>query len=73
VEVSVHYDPLLAKLIATGDTRDEALVRLEAALDGFVVEGVRTLLPFHRKVVRSEAFRAGAIHTQMVEEGAFDG
>jgi acetyl-CoA carboxylase biotin carboxylase subunit len=73
VEVSVHYDPLLAKLVATGGTREEALGRLEAALDSFVVEGVRTVLPFHRRVVRSEAFRAGAVHTQMVEEGAFNG
>jgi acetyl-CoA carboxylase biotin carboxylase subunit len=73
VEVSVHYDPLLAKLVATGGTRAEALGRLEAALDGFVVEGVRTLLPFHRRVVRSAAFRAGAVHTQMVEQGAFNG
>ena len=73
VEVTVHYDPLLAKLIATGGTRDEALRRLEAALDGFVVEGVRTVLPFHRRVVRSEAFRAGAVHTQMVEQGVFNG
>ena len=73
VEVSVHYDPLLAKLVATGSTREEALGRLEAALGGFVVEGVRTVLPFHQKVVRSEAFRAGAVHTQMVEQGAFNG
>jgi acetyl-CoA carboxylase biotin carboxylase subunit len=73
VEVSVHYDPLLAKLVATGGTREEARGRLEAALDGFVVEGVRTVLPFHQRVVRSEAFRAGAVHTQMVEEGAFNG
>jgi acetyl-CoA carboxylase biotin carboxylase subunit len=73
VDISVHYDPLLAKLIATGGTRDEALRRIEAALDGFIVEGVRTVLPFHRRVVRSEAFRAGAVHTQMVEQGVFNG
>jgi len=71
VEVSVHYDPLLAKLIATGATRAEAIARLEAALDGLVVEGVKTLVPFHRQVLASDAFRAGAVHTQMVEQGAF--
>jgi acetyl-CoA carboxylase biotin carboxylase subunit len=73
VEISVHYDPLLAKLIATGATRDEAIARMSAALDAFVVEGVQTVIPFHRRVVRSEAFRTGAIHTQMVEQGAFNG
>ncbi|MGH7420653.1 MAG: acetyl-CoA carboxylase biotin carboxylase subunit [Candidatus Rokuibacteriota bacterium] len=71
VEVSVHYDPLLAKLIATGRTRDEAIARMSAALDGFVIEGVKTVIPFQQRVMRSPAFRAGAVHTQMVEQGAF--
>ena len=71
VEVTVHYDPLLAKLIATGGTRDEAIARMRAALDGFVVEGVKTAIPFQRRVMESAAFRAGAVHTQMVEQGAF--
>jgi acetyl-CoA carboxylase biotin carboxylase subunit len=73
VEVSVHYDPLLAKLIATGATRDEAILRMSAALDAFVVEGVKTVIPLHQRVLRSEAFRAGTVHTQMVEQGAFNG
>jgi len=73
VEVSVHYDPLLAKLIATGGTRDEAIERMSGALDGFVVDGVKTVIPWHRRVMRSEAFRAGVVHTQMAEQGAFNG
>ena len=73
VEVSVHYDPLLAKLVASGATRAEAINRMEVALDGFVVEGVKTVIPFHQRVMRSAAFRAGAVHTQMVEQGAFNG
>jgi acetyl/propionyl-CoA carboxylase alpha subunit len=73
VEVSVHYDPLLAKLVASGATRDEAISRMAAALDACVVEGVKTVIPFHRRVMQSAAFRAGRVHTQMVEEGAFDG
>ena len=71
VEVTVHYDPLLAKLITTGSTRDEAIARMSAALDGFVVEGVKTAIPFQQRVMQSAAFRAGAVHTQMVEQGAF--
>ncbi|HEU4440322.1 MAG TPA: acetyl-CoA carboxylase biotin carboxylase subunit [Methylomirabilota bacterium] len=71
VEVSVHYDPLLAKLIATGATRDEAIERMRGALASFVVEGVKTVIPFQQRVMDSAAFRAGAVHTQMVEQGAF--
>ena len=71
VEVSVHYDPLLAKLITTGRDRDEAIARMAAALDGFVVEGVKTAIPFHQRVMRSDLFRSGAVHTQLIEQGAF--
>jgi len=72
VEVSVHYDPLLAKLVASAGTRDAAIARMEAALDGFAVEGVKTVIPFHRRVLGSQAFRDGLVHTQMVEQRAFD-
>jgi acetyl-CoA carboxylase biotin carboxylase subunit len=73
VEVSVHYDPLLAKLVASGATRDEAIARMAAALDECVLEGVKTVIPFHRRVMQSAPFRAGTVHTQMVEEGALNG
>jgi acetyl-CoA carboxylase biotin carboxylase subunit len=72
VEISVHYDPLLAKLVTSGATRDEAIDRMKIALESFVVEGVKTVIPFHRRVMESAAFRDGAVHTQMVEQGAFD-
>ena len=71
VEVSVHYDPLLAKVIATGRSRDEAIERMTAALASFVVEGVKTVIPFHQRVMRSDLFRAGSVHTQLIEQGAF--
>jgi acetyl-CoA carboxylase biotin carboxylase subunit len=73
VEVTVHYDPLLAKLVATGASRDGAIERMSGALEGLAIEGVRTVIPFHRRVMASEAFRAGAVHTQLVEHGAFNG
>jgi acetyl-CoA carboxylase biotin carboxylase subunit len=72
-QVSVHYDPLLAKLVATGATREDAIARMEAALRAFVVEGLKTAIPFHLRVMRSAAFREGRTHTQMVEQGAFNG
>jgi acetyl/propionyl-CoA carboxylase alpha subunit len=71
VEVTVHYDPLLAKLITSGSTRDEAIARMSTALAGFVVEGVKTAIPFQQRVMQSAPFRAGTVHTQMVEQGAF--
>jgi len=72
-QVSVHYDPLLAKLVAAGTTREDAIARMEAALKAFIVEGVRTAIPFHLRVMRSAPFREGRTHTQMVEQGAFNG
>ena len=72
-QVSVHYDPLLAKLVATGATREEAIARMQAALEAFVVEGPKTTIPFHLRVMASAAFREGRTHTQMVEQGAFNG
>jgi len=69
--VSVHYDPLLFKLVARGDGREEALARMRAALDATVVEGVRTTVPFLRRVLEHPDVRRGALHTQMVEQGAF--
>jgi acetyl-CoA carboxylase biotin carboxylase subunit len=70
--VSVHYDPLLFKLIAHGATRADAIEHLAAALDRCVIEGVRTTIPFLRRVVASAEFRQGRVHTQMLEQGAFN-
>jgi len=70
--VSVHYDPLLLKLVTHGDTRAQALERMIDALDRSVIEGVRTTIPFLRRVVGSAEFREGRVHTQMLEQGAFN-
>jgi len=69
--VPVHYDPLLLKLVARGADRAEAVARLDRALEGCVVEGVRTTIPFVRRVLGDARFRAGSVHTQMIEQGAF--
>ena len=71
--VSVHYDPLLFKLIASGTTRAEALARMAEALGACIVEGVRTTIPFLRQVLANPEFVAGRVHTQMIEQGAFHG
>ena len=70
--VSVHYDPLLIKLVTRGATRAAAIERMESALGACVVEGVKTTIPFLRRVMAHPDFRRGAVHTQMVEQGAFN-
>jgi acetyl-CoA carboxylase biotin carboxylase subunit len=67
--VTVHYDPLLAKVIASGRDRNVALDRLADALERYRVEGVKTNLPLHRRILSSPAFRAGAVHTRFLEGG----
>jgi acetyl-CoA carboxylase biotin carboxylase subunit len=69
--VSVHYDPLLLKVVARGGGREEALARMGVALEATVVEGVRTTIPFLRKALEHPDVRRGALHTQMVDQGAF--
>jgi acetyl/propionyl-CoA carboxylase alpha subunit len=71
--VSVHYDPLLFKLIVHGRSREEALARMATSLQHCAVGGVKTNLALLRRVLASEAFRRGYAHTQMVEQGAFNG
>ena len=70
--VPVHYDPLLLKLVARGADRTEAIMRLDRGLEGCVVEGVRTTVSFLRRVMADASFRAGRVHTQMIEQGAFN-
>ena len=72
VEISQDFDSLLAKLIVTGATREQALARAARALEEFQVEGVPTVLPFHRAIVTDPAFAAPAgqaftVHTRWIE------
>jgi acetyl-CoA carboxylase biotin carboxylase subunit len=65
--VPPHYDSLIAKLIIHDDTRDAALRRARRCLDEFVVEGIRTNLDFHRRLLRHPEFVAGRVDTGFVE------
>jgi acetyl-CoA carboxylase biotin carboxylase subunit len=67
-EVSVHYDPLLAKVIAFGHDRGEAIERMREALRRTVVLGVRTNLARLRAIVEHPAFAAGVLHTAFIEQ-----
>ena len=66
--VPPFYDSLLAKLIVSGTTREEALVRARYALGSFVIEGVKTTIPFLSRIVDDERFQSGDVDTRFVEE-----
>lgn len=63
-----YYDSLIAKLVAWGSDRSEAITRMLRALDEFVIEGVSTTIPFHKRVLLMEQFVNNEIHTKWVEE-----
>ena len=62
-----YYDSLVAKLIAHGRNRDEAIARMRRALDMFVVEGVYTSVPLHQRILADPDFLAGAFDTNFVK------
>ncbi len=64
--VSPHYDSLIAKLIAHGSDRQETLARLNRALDLFVIEGIQTLIPLHKKIINHPDFIKGEFDTSFV-------
>ena len=69
-EVSVHYDPMIAKIIAWADDRAQALERLQRALEETEVEGVRTNLRFLWQILGAPAVRAGDVSTRLLETDA---
>ncbi len=62
-----HYDSLVAKLIVTADTRDLAIKRMQRALGEYVIQGIRTNIPFHRAALQEESFIRGEYDTRFVE------
>ncbi|HSW37935.1 MAG TPA: acetyl-CoA carboxylase biotin carboxylase subunit [Acidobacteriota bacterium] len=65
--VSPHYDPMIAKLIAWGRDRCEAIARMRRALDEYVITGIKSTIPFHRAIMENERFAAGNLGTQFLE------
>ncbi len=72
-EIGVFYDPMMAKLIASGRDREEAIGRLADALDAFVIDGVASNLAFLAALIRRERFRAGRLTTGFIAEEFPDG
>jgi len=65
-----YYDSLVAKLIAFGDTRPEAIARMRRALEMFVVEGIKTSIPLQRKIMMDQDFMAGRLDTHFLDRFA---
>ena len=66
--VPMHYDSLVAKLIATGASREEAIRRMRTALAEYQVGGIKTNIPFHQRILQDPDFLAGNIHTKYLDE-----
>lgn len=65
--VPSNYDSLLAKLIVHGKDRTEAIFRMERALDEFLIDGIKTTIPFHKKILANQLFRRGEFNTNFIE------
>jgi acetyl-CoA carboxylase biotin carboxylase subunit len=61
--VPPYYDSMIAKLICKAQTREECIKKMQRALDEFIVEGVKTTVPFHQKLMKNEDFKNGNFHT----------
>ncbi|MDI6783999.1 MAG: acetyl-CoA carboxylase biotin carboxylase subunit [bacterium] len=63
-----HYDSLISKLIVHGPTREVAISRMLRALDEYIIEGIKTTIPFHRQVLTHPDFRRGKMSTHFIEK-----
>jgi acetyl-CoA carboxylase biotin carboxylase subunit len=68
--VTPNYDPMIAKLIVSGDTREKAIARADEALQRFTIEGIKHNVPLHLRIVRDPAFREGALDTKFLDKHA---
>lgn len=63
-----YYDSMIAKLITVAQTREEAIKKMDRALGEYIVEGIKTTIPFHQRLMRSERFQKGDFTTKFLEE-----
>jgi len=66
-----NYDSMIGKLIVSAFSREEVISKMERALDEFIIEGIKTTIPFHQKLMKNERFRAGDFNTKFLEEWDF--
>lgn len=67
-DVPPHYDPILSKLIVWSETRGEAIFRLREALKRYIILGINTNIPFLKRIIETEQFFKGALHTHFIDE-----
>ncbi|MDI6604928.1 MAG: acetyl-CoA carboxylase biotin carboxylase subunit [Thermoanaerobacteraceae bacterium] len=66
-EILPYYDSLIAKLMSYGKDRNEAISVMERALDEFKIEGIKTTIPFHKKILQNAFFKKGEIYTNFIQ------
>ncbi len=66
-----HYDSMIAKLITVAQTREEAILKMRRALDEYIIEGVKSTIPFHRKLMINEDFNNGDFTTKFMDSFEF--
>ncbi|MDA9773851.1 acetyl-CoA carboxylase biotin carboxylase subunit [Saprospiraceae bacterium] len=66
--VPPYYDSMIAKLICRARTREECILKMERALDEFIIEGIKTTVPFHQKVMLDEKFKTGDFNTGFIND-----
>jgi len=62
-----YYDSMIAKLITVAQTREEAILKMQRALDEYIIEGIKTTIPFHQQLMQDEKFRKGDFTTKFME------
>ena len=67
-QIPPFYDSMIAKLICRAQTREECITKMERALDEFIIEGVKTTIPFHKQLMKDEKFRSGNFHTGFLND-----
>jgi len=67
-----NYDSMIGKLITVAQTREEAITKMERALDEYIIEGVKTTIPFHQKLMKDKNFRKGNYNTKFLEDFKMD-
>lgn len=67
-KIPPYYDSMIAKLICRARTREECITKMERALDEFIIEGVKTTVPFHSRLMKDENFRKGDFHTGFLND-----
>jgi acetyl-CoA carboxylase biotin carboxylase subunit len=67
MDVPIHYDPMLSKLVVWGSTRERCITRMTRALSEYSVKGIKTTIPFHARVMKNEKFIKGDIDTNFID------